>query len=164
MSLATQTILVVEDDSNDVLLLQRSMRKAGWSSPVQVVEHGDAAIDYLAGRPPYADRARYPVPGLVLLDLKLPRRGGLEVLAWLRAQPALRRLPVVILTSSRETQEVNQAYQLGANSYLVKPGSLHDWQSLVALIGSYWSANESPTLPPWRHTGDGNGAPDEPSR
>lgn len=147
MTLATQTVLVVEDDSNDVLLLQRSMRKAQWANPVQVVEHGDAAVAYLAGEPPYDDRDRYPLPGLILLDLKLPRRGGLEVLAWLRAQPGLRGLPVVILTSSREHQDVNRAYQLGANSYLVKPGSLREWQDLVTLIRSYWTANETPTLP-----------------
>jgi CheY-like chemotaxis protein len=148
MTLAAQTILIVEDDSNDLLLLQRSMRKAQWANPLQVAPHGDAAIAYLGGEPPYDDRARYPLPGLVLLDLKLPRRGGLEVLAWLRAQPALRRLPVVVLTSSKEHSEVNRAYELGANSYMVKPGSLHEWQAIVALIHSYWAANETPTLTP----------------
>lgn len=146
MTFATQTVLVVEDNTNDVLLLQRAMRKAQWANPVQVVGHGDAAIAYLAGHAPYDDRARYPLPGLVLLDLKLPRRGGLEVLAWLRDQPALRHLPVVVLTSSREHQDVNRAYQLGVNSYLVKPGAPHDFQTLIALISSYWTANELPSV------------------
>src|SRR5690349_490041 len=108
MTLATQTVLVVEDDSNDVLLLQRSMRKAQWANPIQVVDHGDAAVAYLAGQPPYEDRDRHPLPGLILLDLKLPRRGGLEVLAWLRAQPELKGLPVIVLTSSREHQDVKR--------------------------------------------------------
>jgi CheY-like chemotaxis protein len=146
MRLPTQTVLVVEDDSNDVLLLQHSMRKAQWVNPIQVVKHGDAAVAYLAGDPPYNDRERYPLPGLILLDLKLPRRNGLEVLAWLRAQPGLRGLPVVVLTSSQEHGDVNQAYQLGVNSYLVKPGSLHGWHELIALIRSYWTANEVPNL------------------
>lgn len=148
MTSPTTTILVVEDDSNDVLLFQRSMRKAGWGNPIQVVNHGDAAVAYLAGTPPFEDRERHPMPCLVLLDLKLPRRGGLEVLAWLRAQPMLRRLPVVILTSSREHGDINRAYELGANSYLVKPGSLQEWQVLVTLIHGYWMVNEMPTLPP----------------
>jgi CheY-like chemotaxis protein len=146
MTLLDRTVLVVEDDSNDVLLLQRAMRKAQWVNPIQVVEHGDAAIAYLAGASPYDDRQRFPLPGLVLLDLKLPRRSGLEVLAWLRAQPRLKGLPVVVLTSSREHKDIQQAYALGANSYLVKPGSLPEWQALVTLIGGYWTANELPTI------------------
>ncbi|HEU4326317.1 MAG TPA: response regulator [Roseiflexaceae bacterium] len=148
MSFATQTVLLVEDNQNDVLLLQRAMRRAQWTNPVQVVEHGDAAIAYLAGDAPYDNRARYPLPGLVLLDLKLPRRSGLEVLAWLRAQPALRCLPVVVLTSSKEHRDVSQAYQLGVNSYLVKPGAPQDLQALITLVSSYWNANELPPILP----------------
>jgi CheY-like chemotaxis protein len=151
MSFATQTVLVVEDNANDVLLLQRAMRKAQWVNAVQVVVDGDAAVAYLAGDAPYDDRARHPLPGLMLLDLKLPRRSGLEVLAWLRAQPGLLSLPVVVLTSSREHKDVHQAYQLGANSYFVKPGAPHEFQAIVAVMHSYWRANELPTLAaPWR--------------
>lgn len=127
--------------------MQRAMRKANWTNPVVVVDNGEAAVAYLGGAPPYQDRERYPLPGLILLDLKLPRKGGLEVLAWLRAQPRLRRLPVVILTSSREHGDIAQAYDLGVNSYLVKPGGTQAWQELMALVSGYWTrVNESPLL------------------
>ena len=105
------TILLVEDDPDDVLLIQRAVRKAKIANPLQVVGNGDDAVAYLAGEGPYGDRERYPLPVLMLLDLKLPRRSGLEVLAWLRRQPGdVRRLRVVILTSSRESSDVNTAH------------------------------------------------------
>src|SRR6478672_12672813 len=115
------TILLVEDDSNDVLLIQRAFRKASLSNPLQIVEDGEAAILYLKGEESFADRDRYPLPRLILLDLKLPRKSGFEVLVWLRQQPKFYGLPVVVLTSSKEKNDIQQAYLLGANSYLVKP-------------------------------------------
>ncbi|MBE9104651.1 response regulator, partial [Nostoc cf. edaphicum LEGE 07299] len=102
MSKEQDTILLVEDNHKDVLLLQRALRKANIVNPVQVVNDGDAAVLYLSGEEPYGDRTRYPLPVLILLDLKLPRRSGAEVLMWLRQQPELKRLPVVVFTSSRE--------------------------------------------------------------
>lgn len=142
------TVLLVEDDPNDILLIQRAFRKANLTNiSMQVIQDGDAAIDYLDGAGDYTDRDRYPFPVLILLDLKLPRRSGLEVLGWLRQQPELRRLPVIILTSSQENTDVNRAYDLGANSYLVKPLGLNALVDVVTTINMYWLLlNESPKV------------------
>jgi CheY-like chemotaxis protein len=141
------TILVVEDSPDDVLLLQRAFRRANLLNPVQVVADGQAAIDYLRGARPYQDRAAFPLPALVLLDLKLPRRSGHEVLEWIRAQPGLRRVPVAVLTTSRESPDVNRAYDLGANSYLAKPVDFDALLELVKTLQLYWMIlNERPDV------------------
>lgn len=140
-------ILLADDDPDDVLLIRRALARAKMDHPVHVVNDGQAAVDYLAGTGAYADRARHPFPDLLLLDIKMPRRSGLEVLAWLRAQPVMGRLPVVMLTGSRETADVNRAYELGANSYVVKPGSPEEYLDVAHALGLYWFAtNESPDL------------------
>jgi CheY-like chemotaxis protein len=147
MSNRQYTILLVEDDSTDVLLIQRAFHKANLVNPVQVVENGDEAIAYLAGRDRYGDREMYPFPTLMLLDLKLPRKSGLEVLAWLRQQPQLKRLPVVVLTSSRETSDINHAYDLGANSYLVKPVTFDTLVAMVKSLDLFWMVfSEKPEI------------------
>ena len=140
-------ILLVEDDSNDVALIRRAFARAGLDVRLHSVEDGEAAVQYLSGAGPYADRAAHPLPDVVLLDLKLPRRSGLEVLAWVRGVARLKRLPVVVLTSSRESTDVNGAYDLGANSYLVKPGSFEDLLGLVQAFDGYWGdCNEQPEI------------------
>ncbi|WP_348232089.1 response regulator [Trichocoleus sp. DQ-U1] len=147
LNVSNYTILLVEDDSNDIFLIQRAFRKANLLNPLQVVENGEAAVFYLAGEPPYTDRDRYPLPVLILLDLKLPRKSGLEVLEWLRQQPDLKRLPVVVLTSSEENRDINQAYDLGANSYLVKPVAFEALLDMVKTLNSYWLIfNQKPKL------------------
>jgi len=142
------TILLVEDDPNDILLTQRAFRKANLANAsMQVVSDGDAAVFYLSGTGEYADRERYPIPSLVLLDLKLPRRSGHEVLAWLRQQPELKRLPAIILTSSQENIDINHAYDLGANSYLVKPIGLTALIEVMTTLKLYWLLlNEQPEI------------------
>ena len=141
------TILLVEDDPNDVFLIQRAFSKANLANTIQVMKDGEAAVQYLSGQEPYADRDRYPLPMLMLLDLKLPRRSGLEVLEWLKQQPKLKRLPVVVLTSSREHTDLNRAYDLGANSYLVKPVAFDSLLNMVQTLNQYWLIiNESPNL------------------
>lgn len=142
-----QVILVVEDDPNDVLLIQRAFSKARILNPVRTVSNGDEAVAYVSGDGQYADREAYPFPVLVLLDLKLPRRSGLEVLAWVRSQPGLKRLPVVVLTSSRESSDINRAYDLGANSYLVKPVGFDSLLELVKSLEVYWMMlNQNPDV------------------
>ena len=131
-------LLVVEDNIDDFLLLKRAMRNAKLQNPLQHVDDGEKAIQYLSGLSPYDDRTRWPMPLIVLLDLKLPRRSGFEVLAWLRSQEGLRRLPVVVLTSSDQNEDIKKAYDLGANSYLVKPGTLEDLIKLTQLVDMYW--------------------------
>lgn len=140
-------ILLVEDDYNDVLLIQRAFRKAGMRLSISTVSDGDEAIAYLTQTGQYSDRERYPLPDLILLDLKLPRRSGLEVLEWLRQQPQLKRLLVVILTASQESSDLERAYDLGTNSYLVKPLDFKELVKLVELIDAYWfEVNESPYI------------------
>ena len=145
--LSLGTVLLAEDEPNDALLIQRAFRKAGVANATQVVADGDGAIAYLAGTGPYADRDRYPLPALLLLDLKMPRMSGFDVLAWLRAQPGLRRLPVVVLTSSRESTDINRAHELGANSYLVKPVAFESLLEIVRTLSRYWLVlSEKPDL------------------
>lgn len=132
------TILLVEDDPNDVLLMERAFEKARLANPLQVVRDGEEAIDYLSGRGEYSDRDRYPIPLLLLLDLKMPKKSGFEVLDWIRDQPELRELSVVVLTSSKEAPDVAKSYRLGANSYLVKPAQLNDLVQMMLRLHGYW--------------------------
>jgi CheY-like chemotaxis protein len=132
-------ILLVEDNQDDIELLQRAFQRAGVRNPLEVATNGDAAIDALR------DRGRDAMPFLVLLDLKLPRRSGFEVLAWIRENGATRRLPVVVLTSSRQSSDVGRAYDLGANSYLVKPVASGAVLDMVRTLNLYWCVfNETP--------------------
>jgi CheY-like chemotaxis protein len=147
MTYETMPVLLVEDDYNDVLLIQRAFRKAKIKPSLSIVSDGDEAISYLEGKGKYSDRSLHPVPMLILLDLKLPRRSGLEVLAWIRQQPTLRRLLVIVLTSSQEDSDLAQAYDLGTNSYLVKPIDFKDFVHLVELIDAYWfRVNQKPQI------------------
>lgn len=141
------TMLIVEDDPYDSKLIMRAIRKARILNPTHLIEDGAAAIAYLAGKPPFEDRAKFPLPVVVLLDLKLPKKSGFEVLEWLRAQPTLNRLPVVVLTSSSENNDVNLAYDLGANSYLVKPVDSDALVDLLKSVELYWLfSNTKPDL------------------
>ena len=144
---ANGTVLLVEDDENDRLLIERAFDKGRIANPIRSVNNGEDAVAYLAGTGPYADRAQNPLPVMMLLDLKLPRKSGLEVLAWVREQTGLKRLPVVVLTSSRETSDINKAYDLGANSYLVKPVGFENLFELAKSLNVYWlMLNEDPDL------------------
>lgn len=133
----TGAILLVEDDPNDQLLIKRAFSKARLSNEIVVADDGDAAVAYLQS----LSEAR---PALVLLDIKLPRRSGLEVLEWLRGQTDLRRLPVVMLTSSEESRDIARAYDLGANSYLTKPVDLEKLIQMVQVLGLYWTVWNQP--------------------
>lgn len=143
-------ILLVEDEPNDVFLIERAFRKCDFQHCLQSVYDGEQAVEYLGGVREFADRHKFPVPSLILLDLKLPRRSGLEVLAWLRSRhDSLKRLPVVVLTSSKQSSDVNRAYELGANSYLVKPVAFDGLLELVKALNGYWTRfNEKPDLQP----------------
>lgn len=131
-------VLLVEDNPDDVLLTRRAFSKAQIPVPLHVVGDGQGAMDYLGGIGDYADRERFPLPLVLLLDLKLPRRSGFEVLEWLRGQPGLRRIPVVVLTSSDQMDDVNRAFDLGANSYLVKPVRFEGLLDLAKALNLYW--------------------------
>lgn len=138
-------ILVVEDNADDVELTLRAMKKNNITNEVVVVTDGAEALDYFAGKGRYAGRDTRVLPAVVLLDLKLPKVDGLELLRSLRADEATRLVPVVILTSSREEQDLALSYKLGANSYVRKPVSFPEFAEAVRLLGMYWLLlNEPP--------------------
>ena len=140
-------LLWVEDDPNDVLLGRRAMEKVGMPCP-HLVRDGREAIEYLSGEGEFSDRGRYPLPSVILLDLKLPRVSGHEVIRWVRGQDLLRRLPIIVFTSSKETGDIDRAYELGANAYLVKAVNLNELISIMSLIRSFWLvANRNPVIP-----------------
>ena len=114
-------ILVVDDDQNDLLLAKRTIERAGLKYPLKDLSSGRECLDYLNGKPPYSDRDKYPLPALVLLDIKMPGMDGFDVLRWIRHQPRFAKLCVVTLTGADEIAKANLAYQLGADSFLVKP-------------------------------------------
>jgi CheY-like chemotaxis protein len=136
--MAANAVLLVEDNPDDVFIVQRTFQKLKLPGSIQIASDGDEAVAYLSGTGKYSDRERFPFPAVVLLDLKLPRRSGLEVLEWLKAQPILRRLPVIVLTSSNHLSDINQAYDRGANSYLVKTVNPRDTEELSRIIHHYW--------------------------
>jgi DNA-binding response OmpR family regulator len=142
-------ILLVEDDSESAELLRIAFQKAGLRRPLRVLPDGEKAVAYLSGDPPYDDPEENPPPCLVLLDLKLPRRSGLEVLSWLRSRINTRPLPVVMMTSSAEQKDIEEALRLGIQAYVVKPSDFDDLKKLARVIrrkveGEDASADEDP--------------------
>ena len=133
-----RSILLVEDNPDDVDLTRRAFQRAGLTQPLDVVEDGVEALDYLFARGAYSKRAREPLPALVLLDLKLPRLSGHEVLRQLRAHPSTRFLPVVVLTSSDEEKDLLESYSHGCNSYVRKPVSYTQFVEAARQLGVYW--------------------------
>jgi len=141
------TILLVEDMPSDAALIRRGFEKTKVLNPIVWTKNGQEALGYLSGLGQYGDRNKYPLPALILLDLDLPEMTGFELLQWKRTQPYIRRIPVVILTIDRATSAVNAAYDLGANSYLIKPGNPDEIMRIVKIIQEYWlGLNESPKL------------------
>jgi two-component system response regulator len=133
-----RTILLVEDNPDDVDLTRRAFQRAGVTQPLEVVEDGVEALDYLFARGAYSGRAGQPLPALVLLDLKLPRLDGHEVLRQLRANMLTRFLPVVVLTSSDEQKDLVESYSQGCNSYVRKPVSYNEFVEAARQLGLYW--------------------------
>jgi CheY-like chemotaxis protein len=131
-------ILLVEDREDDIFLIRKAFSKANLINPLYVVNDGEQAVAYLMGDSPYSNRNEYPLPDIILLDLKMPRLDGFEVLTWIRKQPGIRGLPVIVLTSSEELRDVNHAYALGANSFLVKPLDFENSLSLIKMVEKYW--------------------------
>ena len=134
-------ILIAEDDSDDAFLLMRAFGKAGITNPLDLVSDGQKAVNYLEDIP----RKKTLLPRLFVLDIKMPLLNGFDVLRWVRSQPGLKRMPVVVLTSSGEEKDINRAYDLGANSYLIKPSSMESLEVLTTKLCEYWLAmNQQP--------------------
>jgi CheY-like chemotaxis protein len=132
------TVLLVEDDLNDIFLVKRAFKMARIQNPLQVVTDGVEAIGYLRGEDKYEDRQAYPLPRLLVMDIKMPRKSGFEVLEWVRQNPVLRRMPIVIVSSSDNPSDINRAYELGANAYMVKPMNFRAVEHLFQSITQYW--------------------------
>src|SRR6185437_3573848 len=133
-----KAILVADDSADDAYILKRAFDKARTKVPLLFVRDGQELIDYLSGADGFADRQNHPMPRVLLLDLKMPKLDGFDVLRWLQRQPELRRLIVTVLSSSNESQDVNLAYDLGANSYVVKPASMTGYAEIVEKLRDYW--------------------------
>jgi CheY-like chemotaxis protein len=141
-------ILLVEDNEDDAFLLTRALKAVEMTNPVHVVTDGEQAMEYLKGTGQYGDRSKYPLPGLVLLDLKLPRISGFEVLQWIQNETALPQLVVVVLSSSGEPRDINMAYRFGARSYLIKPPTQASFVDLAKGLKLYWlQLNQAPQRP-----------------
>jgi len=154
---AEPKILVIEDSEDDAKLLQRLFTKAGLTSPVQFVADGVEAMSYLLGRDQYADRTKFPEPNILLIDLHMPRVNGLELMSWLQTQPDFEHLIIVALSGSAEQDEIDRAYQMGANSYLLKPGSAVELERVVNAFFNYWvRSNYLPRPVGSRSTAEGN--------
>jgi CheY-like chemotaxis protein len=142
-----EIILLVEDSPSDAALITRAFDRSGVENPIRRVKDGEEALAYLAGSGAFADRKENPLPAVILLDLNLPRFNGYQLMIWLRTQPELKRIPVVVLTESRDAESINRAYDAGANSYLVKPGEASEIARVVDTIRQYWmSMNEPPRI------------------
>ena len=131
-------ILVAEDQANDAFILERAFKKTGTKTTLHFVRDGQEAVDYLDGQELFSDRNAYPLPTLLLLDLKMPRLNAFDVLEWVRRHESLRRLLVVVFSSSEEIGDINRAYDLGANSYMVKPSEFDELLQLAEELGRYW--------------------------
>jgi CheY-like chemotaxis protein len=142
----TMLILLVEDDENDVFLMKAAFEQAGLVNPVHVASDGQEAIEYLGGVGEYADRRKFPVPYLVLLDLKLPHASGAEVLSWLRARAEFDSTVVIVLTSSGSPEDVARAYHLRANAFVIKPSGLSQLRALAQAIKDFWFTYNYPGL------------------
>ena len=132
------TVLYIEDDADDVTLMSHAWKRGRVPNPLQIVRDGEEALHYLSGEEQHANREEYPLPGLVLLDLSLPRVGGLDVLKWIRQHPVLHTLRVIVLTSSLRPRDLEAANALGIDAYLVKPTGFDEWRALVDTLSESW--------------------------
>ena len=140
-------ILIADDSENDVLMLRRAFSQAGVVVPMQAVNDGEEAIAYLKGEGRFANREEFPLPDLFLLDLKMPRKNGFDVLESIRTQPSLVQMRVVVLTTSEEIRDVNRAYMLGAASFLTKPLDFTEFKDTIQAMYNYWiSVNQAPVI------------------
>ena len=143
-----KTVLLVEDEMNDVFFLKHAFQEVRILNPLQVMANGKEAMNYLSGDGEYADREKFPLPCIVLLDLNLPGVMGLDVLKWVREQSGMKTLIVIILSSSQLGCDIERAYQLGANAYLVKPSTPPELRELATGIKQFWlKLNHGPPAP-----------------
>lgn len=144
MSTVLFPVLAAEDEETDAFILRLAFERARMPNPLVVVPDGRAAVDYLSGSGQYADRTQYPFPALLLLDLKMPRMTGFDVLAWLATRPEFQELPVVVLSSSSDESDVQKSRQMGARDYFVKPHALSDFLQIIECLRARWLSAGNP--------------------
>ncbi len=140
-------ILLIEDLENDVFFVQEATRRGGAGHTVYAVPDGQEAIRYLRGEAQYSDRQKYPLPNVILTDLKMPRMNGFEFISWVRAHPECSVIPTIVYTSSDQDRDVKEAYRLGANAYMTKPHDLNEMVDLLRTLCEFWSRCECPPMP-----------------
>lgn len=141
------TILVVEDNAHEAALLKAALKKMNMDLSVQFVENGEEAIDYLGGAERFQDRSCFPEPDLVIMDLKMPGKGGFEVLEWFRNLEEGSLIPVIVLTASEREADIQRAYSLGASSYFIKPTDFHEFRNMIKIVYDYWMLARRPRPP-----------------
>jgi CheY-like chemotaxis protein len=141
-----KTILFVDDSIDDLVLMGIAFKRAEFNIAPQEAHNGEEAIAYLKGESPYNDRNKFPLPAVMLLDLNMPMKNGFHVLEWVRAQPMLKRMSIIILTASMRTEDVEQAFDLGATSFLVKPASIDDLTAMIRCLRDWLQLNHFPPL------------------
>ena len=142
------TILYAEDEPDDILFLKRAFKSAGLPHTLNAARDGEEALEYLAGEGPFSDRAQYPLPDLILLDINMPKLSGLDVLARLRSQPLFKSVPVLILTSSSRSEDRERASELGADDYLLKPSDPLKLPELAKSLHDRWLSQPAAALNP----------------
>jgi CheY-like chemotaxis protein len=141
------TILLAEDNEDDIQLVQMALQKAGLNNPIHICRDGDEVIMYLQGKEPYNDCQRYPFPRMLILDLKMPKLNGIEVLRWVRDHPHCAVIPTIILSTSILKKDIQEAYELGANAYLTKPAEFATLQTMFKDLFAFWKRCELPDVP-----------------
>jgi CheY-like chemotaxis protein len=142
------SVLVAEDDQNDAFILQRAFKECGLQRPPHVVHDGIEAIEYMHGDPPFDDRILHPFPNILILDLKMPRASGFDVLQWINQHPDYRVIPTIVLSASADRRDVKHAFCLGAHAYLCKPGSYNEFTDLIRRLLSFWELCQKPGVEP----------------
>ena len=145
--MSSETILLVDDCPDDALLIRLALARAGITHKLMVVSDGEKALLYLRGDSPFADRTVFPLPKLVLLDLAMPRMGGFDVLEWIRRQPHLSPLPIIVLTGSALIADSKRAYELGASSFVTKPADLTELTLALKKVAQSWLGRPLPSAP-----------------
>ena len=140
-------ILIVEDHEDDAAWLQILLTQCGISNPLRTFLSAEEVITYLAGQPPYSNRAIFPLPTVVFVDLKLPGISGFDLLGWMRGQPDLKKIFIVVLSGTGDLKSVQAAYSLGANSFLIKPCRRADLENLIICYPEFWDRSVPPMLP-----------------
>lgn len=139
-------ILLVEDNPDDVELTRRALKKGKVANNLYIVRDGEEALDFLFHKGEYADKKKYHIPGLILLDINLPKRNGIEVLQKIKTEPILKRIPVIMLTTSKRDEDIIQSYDLGVNSYIMKPVEFDKFIQTIKNIELYWILTNTPPL------------------